>query len=208
MGIIKIYTYSSFGCISLWKTCKTTAAHYVDINLKNNCSLNCLLQPWRGWFWPNPWEARFPHGSPASSDGTSAGSSHSILHGKVRCWVLPLHEPNCSCFNPGIQKLPMIQAVLWSKQLTNLLKAGQVWQNLGIWQLCKWSRVNREFQWLMLHYRFGWSCLWAGGSQATQTWVQGPFRGGSASLWDDGPTQRQWKPKVLKNSHQLCEKQL
>lgn len=40
MSIIKIYTYSSFGCISLWKICKTTAAHYVDINLKNNCSLN------------------------------------------------------------------------------------------------------------------------------------------------------------------------
>lgn len=40
MDKIKIYTYSSFGCISLWKTCKTTAAHYVDMNLKNNGSLN------------------------------------------------------------------------------------------------------------------------------------------------------------------------
>lgn len=208
MGIIKIYTYSSFGCISLWKTRKTTAAHYADINLKNNCSLN-----------PVPSSPREADSGPAHERHASFMALRPAEMAQVQraATALPTGK-----WGAGFC-LHLRQTAAVSTQAYKNFQPSRLCSDPSNWQTC-WMLARSGKIWvfgnsangaaltgnssgcLMLHYRFGRSCPWAGGSQATQTRVQGPFRRRFASLWDDSPTKRQWNTTVLKNSHQLCEK--
>lgn len=165
MGIIKIYTYSSFGCISLWKTCKTTAAHYVDINLKNKCSLNLF---------------------PSSLEEVASGPTHE-RHAFLMA-LLPAQmgqvQGAASAFPMGNRGaglcLHMSQTAAVLTQAYKNSQSSRLCSDPSNWQTC-WKPARSGKIWvfgnsanraaltgnssgcLMLHYRFGWSCLWAGG---------------------------------------------